>query len=145
LSQSSNDDNDQFYTIHPLSTDKIRQSTEDKLANDCSARCSYLDSGIRRCWHRPLALGPVDCAQHDGEQRNDEDIVGIGEESSTSHNTSSHMVPAKGSLVDLSESETTALVGIRNVSKVIVEVVESGIASWGLLDNGSWNRGRHGY
>jgi hypothetical protein len=35
------------------------------------------------------------------------------------------VVPAKGRLVDFGEGETTSLIGIIDVSKVIVEVVEA--------------------
>jgi hypothetical protein len=56
------------------------------------------------------------------------------------------MVPAKGSLIDLSESETTALIGIHNVSEIIVEVMESCVATRCLADNRSWSSGCcHGY
>jgi hypothetical protein len=34
------------------------------------------------------------------------------------------MVPTEWSLVDLGESETTALIGVSNVSIIVVEVVE---------------------
>lgn len=39
------------------------------------------------------------------------------------------MIPAEWSLVDLCKSETATLVGVGDVSVVVVEVVESGIAS----------------
>ena len=52
------------------------------------------------------------------------------------------MVPAEGSLVDLSEGETTTLIGILDVSEVIVEVVEGSVAAVRLLDShcvkGGW-------
>jgi hypothetical protein len=62
-------------------------------------------------------------------------IVGVSEESDTSNNTSADMVPSERGLVDLSEGESPSLVGIGNVCEVIVEVVESGIASGGLVGN----------
>lgn len=39
------------------------------------------------------------------------------------------MVPSKRSLVYLSKSETTTLIGILNMSKVVVEVVEGSIST----------------
>lgn len=44
------------------------------------------------------------------------------------------VVPAKRSLVDLSKSETAALVGVLDVEEVIVEVVVGSIASRCLGD-----------
>lgn len=40
---------------------------------------------------------------------------------------SSNMIPAKRGFIDLSESESSSLVGIGNVSIVVVEVVERGV------------------
>jgi hypothetical protein len=51
------------------------------------------------------------------------------------------MIPAKRSLVDFRESETSALVWIANVREVIVEVVERSIPPGGLDD---WSWVRHG-
>jgi hypothetical protein len=62
-------------------------------------------------------------------------IVGVSEESDTSNNTGADVVPSERGLVDLSESESSSLVGVGNVCEVIVEVVESGIASGGLVGN----------
>lgn len=69
-------------------------------------------------------------------------IVGIREESNTSDHTSSHMVPAKGSFVDFGESKTTTLIGVLDVSKVIVEVVEGGVST-SSLDDGVGSRSSH--
>ena len=60
-------------------------------------------------------------------------IVGISEESDTSHDTGADVVPSKRGLVDLSEGESPSLVGVGDVREVIVEVVEGGIASRGLV------------
>ena len=62
-------------------------------------------------------------------------IVGVSEESDPSNNTGADMVPSERGLVDLSEGESSSLVGIGNVCEVIIEVVESGIASGGLVGN----------
>jgi hypothetical protein len=65
-------------------------------------------------------------------------IVGISEETDTSDDAGADVIPAKGSLVDLSEGETTALVGVGDVGEVIVEVVEGGVSTGGLIEgNGS--------
>lgn len=44
------------------------------------------------------------------------------------------MVPAKWSLVNLGESQTTTLVGVLDVGEVIVEVVEGIVASTRLVE-----------
>jgi hypothetical protein len=62
-------------------------------------------------------------------------IVGIREESDTSNDTGADVVPSERGLVDLSEGEPSSLVGVGNVCKVIIEVVEGGIASGGLVGN----------
>lgn len=69
-------------------------------------------------------------------------IVRISEETNTGDDTSTNMVPAKGSFVDLGERKTTTLIGILNVGEIIVEVVEGIVASTGLVgrDNGRLRR-----
>jgi hypothetical protein len=65
-------------------------------------------------------------------------IVWICEETNTSYNAGSDVVPTKRSLVDFSKSESSSLVGVLNMGEVIVEVVESGIStSGGSLRSGS--------
>ena len=65
-------------------------------------------------------------------------IVGISEETNTSDNAGTDVIPAKGSLVDLREGETTTLVGVGDVGEVIVEVVEGGVSTGSLVEgNGS--------
>lgn len=44
------------------------------------------------------------------------------------------MVPAEGRLVDLSQGESSSLIGVGDVSEVIVEVVEGGVSSGGLIE-----------
>lgn len=75
----------------------------------------------------------VDDAQHDAEQGHAEDVVGIGEESSAGDQDGANMIPAKGSLVDFGQGQTTTLVGVLDVSKVIVEVVEGVVPAGGLV------------
>ena len=55
--------------------------------------------------------------------------VSYREETNTGDNDSTDMVPAKRSLVNLSKSETSPLVRVRNMGVVVVEVVEGSIAS----------------
>jgi len=44
------------------------------------------------------------------------------------------MVPANWRLIDLCESETTALIGIFDIGEVIVEVVEGVVSTSGRVD-----------
>jgi hypothetical protein len=55
------------------------------------------------------------------------------------------MVPAERSLVDLSESKTTTLIGVLNVGEVVVEVVEGIVTTTGLVgrDDRGWNWSSH--
>lgn len=76
---------------------------------------------------------PVDDAQHGGNQVDGENIVGIGKETNAGHDDGAHMVPAKGSLVDFGESKSSTFIGVGDVSVVVVEVVEGGIAADCLL------------
>jgi hypothetical protein len=55
--------------------------------------------------------------------------VHTSEKTNTSYNTGPDMVPAKGSLINLGESKTTALVWIGNVSIVVVKIVKGSVAS----------------
>lgn len=59
---------------------------------------------------------PVYYPQHVCDQTDGEQIVGVGEETDTSDNNGSNMVPAKRSFIDLSESESSALVWILDMS-----------------------------
>lgn len=74
----------------------------------------------------------VDDAQHDGQQRHAEDVIAVGEEASAGDQNGADVVPSKGGLVDLGEGQAAALVGVLDVSKVIVEVVE-GVVPAGCL------------
>ena len=60
-------------------------------------------------------------------------IVGISEESNTRNNTSSHMIPPERSFINLSESKSSSLIWILDMGEVIVEVVEGGITTSGLV------------
>lgn len=72
-----------------------------------------------------------------------EDVVRVCEEADSGNHTSSDMVPAKGSLVDLCEGESSPLVGVLDVDEVVVEVVVGSIATGRLVDRSrswSWSR-----
>jgi hypothetical protein len=60
-------------------------------------------------------------------------IVGISEESDTRDDTGTDVVPSERSLVNLSEGESSPLIGVSDVGEVIVEVVEGGVPSRGLI------------
>jgi hypothetical protein len=63
-------------------------------------------------------------------------VVGVSEETNTGDNTGSNMVPSEWSFINLSQSETTTFIWVLDVCEVVVEVVECGITTCGLL---SWN------
>jgi len=53
------------------------------------------------------------------------------------------VVPSEWSLIDLSERETSSLIGVLDVGEVIVEVVEGGVSTRRLGDGGSYLLGCH--
>jgi hypothetical protein len=61
----------------------------------------------------------VDNTQHDGQERNAEDVVAVGEETCTSDQNCADMIPAERRLVDFSERKTAALVGVLDMRKVL--------------------------
>ena len=67
---------------------------------------------------------PVDVAEHSRDDTDSEDVVGVREEADAGDDDGADVVPAERSLVDFRESEAAALVGVGDVSVVIVEVVE---------------------
>lgn len=70
------------------------------------------------------------------EATNETYIVGISEETNTGDNTGTNVIPSERSLVDLGESKSPSLIGVLNVCEVIVEVVESGVSTSGLVGGG---------
>jgi hypothetical protein len=70
-------------------------------------------------------------------------IVGIGEETDTSDNAGADVIPAKGSFVDLSEGKSPTLIGVGDVGEVIVEVVEGGVSTRGLVEGNGSSRVGH--
>jgi hypothetical protein len=131
LSQSGKDDNNQLQAVHSLSTNNIGQCTKAKLTNNSTGRSRQLDSAVRTGGQLTAVVGIVHDTEHNGKHRNDEDVVGISEETNTCNHDGADMVPAKGSFVDLGEGESASLVGVLNVGKVVVEVVEGGTAGDG--------------
>ena len=97
LGESCEDDDDQFETVHLLTSDNIGEETKTKLTNDGTSRSGDLDSGIRGDWELSLAGDwtglVVDHTKHGGHDTDGEDVVGIGEETNTSNNDSADMVP----------------------------------------------------
>ena len=139
LSQSREDDDDQLKSVHAFTTDNISEVTKAQLTDDSSTRSSNLNSRVGIRWDRALGWGslPVNYTQHGGDQVDGEDIVGIREETNTSDHTGADVVPSERSLVDLSEGQSSSLIGILNMGEVIVEVVEGSIAASGLVELGS--------
>ncbi len=64
-------------------------------------------------------------------------VVRVSEESDTSDNTGPDMVPSKRGLINLSECESSSLVGVSNMGEIIVEVVEGSVASSGFVNGGN--------
>lgn len=131
LCDSAKDDDDQLETVHLLATNDISEETESKLTNDGASRGSDLDGGVGRDGDLAGSVGflPVNYPQHGGNDTNGEDVVGIGEETDTSDEDGANVVPAEGGLIDLRERKSASLVGVGNVSIVVVEVVEGRVAS----------------
>ena len=120
LSKCGNDDEDQLKTVHLLATNDISESTEAYLANNGTGRSGKLDSGVLGSEEDTLVVVLVDDTQHDGQQRNTEDVITVGEETSSGDENSANVVPAKGCLIDLSKRQSSALVRIFDMSLVVV-------------------------
>jgi hypothetical protein len=140
LSESCDNDENQLKTVHLLAANNIGQSAESELTNDSAGRCGHFNGRVLGCGERALV---VHNTQHNGQQRYADyygvsardsfgpicsakhtNIIRIGEEPSTGHQTGAYMVPAEGCLVDFGEGESAALVGVGYVGEIIVEVVE---------------------
>lgn len=131
LGDGSNDDEDQLDTVHLLSAEDISEGSEAELSNDGSGRGGHLDGGVLRSSEFAGVAVLVHNTQHDGQERGSEDVVLIREETDTGDNTGAHMVPSERRLVDLREGQPTTLVGVLDVSEVVVEVVEGSISTAG--------------
>jgi hypothetical protein len=125
LCESRNDDEDQLKTIHLLTSDDISKGAETELSNDSACRGCKLDRSILLSGEGSLVVVLVDDTQHDGQKGHAEDVVTVREETSTGDQDGANVVPAKGSLVDLRESEASSLIGVLDMCEVIVEVVET--------------------
>ena len=68
---------------------------------------------------------PVHNTQHGRHQIDGKDVIGISEETDTGHDDGADMVPAEGSLVDFGKSKASSLVGVLDVSKVILDRVSA--------------------
>lgn len=69
-------------------------------------------------------MEPTYDTEHSRNDTDCENVVRIREEANAGYCNSTDMVPAEGSLVDLGECESSTLVGVCDVSVVVVEVVE---------------------
>lgn len=139
LGDGCEDDDHEFETVHLLTTDNIGEVTETNLTNDGTTRGSNLDGSVGRLGDLArvlLGVLPVNDTKHVGDETNGEDVVGISEETNTGDDDSANVVPAEGSLVNLGKSESATLVGVFDVSEVIVEVVEGGISTFGSVVGG---------
>ncbi len=61
-------------------------------------------------------------------------IIGISEETDAGDHAGPDVVPSKGRLVDLSEGESSSLIRVVDVCEVVVEIVESGVSTSGLVE-----------
>ena len=132
LGKRGEDDEDELETVHLLTTDNIGKETKTELTNDGTGRGCDLDGSVRVGRDGAgLRLGvvPVDDTQHCGDQTDGEDVVGISEETDTGDHDGADVVPAKGGLVDLGESKPSALIWVRDMSIVVVEVVEGSVTA----------------
>ena len=109
-------------------THHVSQGTKAELTDNGAGRGGELDGRVGRRWHRSSS-GIVDNTQHDGKEGHGKDVIRIGKEAHSSNDDGSHMVPAKRSFIDLGQGETSPLIGVLNVDKVIMEVVVSIVAS----------------
>jgi hypothetical protein len=124
LREGCDDDEDELEAVHLLAADNICERAEAHLANDGSRGRRQLDGRVLGSQQNALVVMLVDDAQHDGQQRHAEDVVAVGEEAGPGDQNGADVVPSKGGLVDLGEGQAATLVGVLDVGKVIVEVVE---------------------
>lgn len=132
MSQSRENDDDELQTVHPLPSDDIGQETKTELADDSASGGGDLDRRVRTGGNYSglgLCVVPKDDAQHRRHHVDGEDVVRIGEETDPGHDDGADMVPTKGSLVYFGQSKTASLVGVGDMSVIIVEVVEGGISA----------------
>lgn len=139
LSDGCEDDDHEFETVHLLTTDNIGEVTETNLTKNGTTGGSNLDGSVGSLGDLAgvrLSVLPVNDTKHVGDETNGENVVGIGEETNTGDDDGTNVVPAERSLVNLGKSESATLVGVFNVSEVIVEVVEGGVSTSGSVVGG---------
>ena len=89
------------------------------MANDGTGGGGDFDGGVvfgGNATFLGLCILPVDYTEKVGDQTNGEQVVGVGEETDTSDDNCSNVIPAERGLVDLSKGETTAFIGVSYVS-----------------------------
>ncbi|KAH9822789.1 dnaJ homolog-like protein subfamily C member 21 [Teratosphaeria destructans] len=121
LGQGGEDDEDELEAVHALAADDVGEVAEADLAEDGAAGGGDLDGGVGVGVDLAGVLVgavPEDDAEHRGHEADGEDVVGVGEEADAGDQDGADVVPAEGGLVDLGEGETTALVGVGDVSVV---------------------------
>ena len=139
LSESGEDDEEQFQSVHVLATEDISSGTEADLTDNCAGRCCELDGGVGVVRHLAFAR-EVDNADHEGQKRDGENVVRVCEETDTGNGNGSDVIPSEWCSVDFGEGESSPLIGILDVKKVVVEVVVGIVASGSLL-RGSGSHG----
>ena len=77
MGESSKDDDDQFKSVHALSSDNIGEVSKTKLTENSSAGGSDLDGGIRVGGNGSVrfAVIEIDHTQHASDQVDGEDLV----------------------------------------------------------------------
>ena len=118
MGQSSEDDQDELKTVHSLTTDEICKNTESDLTNDSSRASCDLDSGIGVAGdfaRAAFGVMPKNNTQHGVHHVDSEKIVRIGEETNTSYDNGTNVVPAKGCLIDFRQGETASLIRVRDM------------------------------
>ncbi|RDW23201.1 hypothetical protein B0I73DRAFT_137538 [Yarrowia lipolytica] len=116
--------------VDSLSANDIGKNTETKLSND-GGHLEQSGSGGGGLTGTVDGLTPVDVSHHGDTQVNGEDIVGISHETNTGDGDGSNVLPAEAGVVNLLQGESSSLVGVLNVSKVVDIVVEGGVSTFG--------------
>lgn len=132
LGESGHDDDDQLNTVHALTTNVIRQVTEEELTNHRTTGGRDLDRSVGGGGDLAGVLGgilPEDNTEHAGGQVDGEDIIGVGEETNTSDDDGTNMIPTELGIVNLGEGQTTALNGVLDMGEVVVVVAEGRVAT----------------
>ena len=179
MSESGEDNQDEFKPVHLLSSNHVGEETETELTDNCTARGCNFDGCVRGFWNGAWCIFvvlPVDGTQHVCYHANGEDVVGIlvqldtyfdaaasthvtySEETNTSNDNGANVIPPIPAMdisqlvshihdnacfvvwvvprahipewrfVYLGKSKSSPFVWIRNVSIVVVEVVEGSVA-----------------